>query len=1080
MAEDPRYPDVLRNLEKLVKCLVGKDLPNVKLNSLLHYAVHKVRNHRYLSINSHEVSRSVENLVDRFHYEGLMHQARAVRFLCSVIMNHGVWKDHYEVDVQYSILDFLLHMAYEPIQMHRRNRLLMEERLLAIRAAIQSAPAFNTPEFLTKPNPVEFEINWGAYLREDLIPIEPYDSDSTLSDWSEETSSEESSYYEPEQEAVTSLDQKEMAIVYANCRAYPIGTNTYVPAPQRPAGQKKTTFTIIQPEYISFSGIQSRHNWCTLPKLKALEPPRPPIDVSNYSVDHMAKAVHSHWWRDDINVHTLTPTKNPCANFAIAHVQHMNRYSRSLIKQSLPKTVNEMCLLREIIFMFFEPVDCCFFEVRPEKLEISVRSNVSICSVSHGTLKSTLDEEVQPALQAMYRLRQLVKDLLRPTGGKTTTGTLECFAGGLRDLMQPIVQQLLVFERRLLDKASGKNESGVTLIGLVLHMREQFKQLQELQLVASDAVVDAPPHLRSAYLLTKLYRHTRMHVTYQKMVTALLLMTLRRFCEISDNWWRHAELNDSRLEFIVEYSSADGQGICERRLPEDAPQQHKAILAELQHCEFYRLLITYAMESGETQELLAIINLLGDLVNSTHQLRPLHDDLIRQYFDELKIFAGCAQPKGRRRESILNPSPHKLSQFFEQTLMATARVGDRRLIGMFNQHIRSDRACAIKMEQEPVPLQVLDILEALEKCTKLQLPQVMPRALSKVLRQRCDQANQYMMHWYREELVIADHVHFLRHVLMFQADYIMYPFYISLFRQIESGQNWASSSDLTTELYDILDRHYPNMACELYVEVISRSRAHSLKVYEALNAIAMAYMMSPALDRIITANQMLSYNRIWRLMLKVKWAIWKLENMHFIKRKGTEVYGPLDLVGLTVRRLEILRFWLISMISSLHTHLCTHVLQAIGAHFEEQLPKVFTIRELAKLHEEYLDSICKHCLLTEEFDEFHSALEQIFHLIFVLDMEWNSCGNYLNVSHALSLDISSDNTLSLDEADSYYHTEEANKAMEYLALNQVGEIESTYIRCHQMMAGILTNLVYKHDQKFLNSLEVAISSSLPC
>lgn len=156
-------------------------LPNAKLNSLFQYAVHKVRNHRYLSTNSHQVSRSVENLVDRFHYEGLMHQAKAVRFLGSVIMNHGVWKDHYEVDVQYSILDFLLHMAYEPIQMHRRNRLLMEERLLAIRTAIQSAPARNTPEFLAEPNPVEFEINWGEYLRQDLIPIEPYDSDSTLS-----------------------------------------------------------------------------------------------------------------------------------------------------------------------------------------------------------------------------------------------------------------------------------------------------------------------------------------------------------------------------------------------------------------------------------------------------------------------------------------------------------------------------------------------------------------------------------------------------------------------------------------------------------------------------------------------------------------------------------------------------------------------------------------------------------------------------------------------------------------------------------------------------------------------------------
>lgn len=667
----------------------------------------------------------------------------------------------------------------------------------------------------------------------------------------------------------------------------------------------------------------------------------------------------------------------------------------------------------------------------------------------------------------------MIKDLLRPTDGMTSTGTLECFAVGLRDLIHPIVQRLLACERQLLDKAAGKTESDLTLIAFVLHMREQFKQLQQLQLLASDAIIEAPPHLKSAYLLTQLFKHTRVHVPHQKMVTALLLMTLKRFCDISDNWWRYAELNDSRLEYIVEYSAdasvIGGQGIRERCLAADATPAHEAILAELQGCAFYKLLITYALESGETQDLLASINLLGDLVNTSQQLRPLHKDLIRHFFDELKSFDSCVQPESRPRSSVLGVVRQELRQFDEQLLKHTTQIGNPQLMDIFTQHIRRDQAQRNQMEEQSPSLQVLDILEALDKCTKLQLPQLMPRALGKVLRQRCDLANVYVMRWYRDELLIADHVRFLRHVLMFEADYLIYPFYTNLFRQIEAGMNWASSSDLTTELYDILDVHYPNMACELYVEIISRSRSQSIKVYEALNAVGMVYMMPPALSRIITMKHMISYNNIWRLMLKVKWAAWKLENMHFIRRKDTDLYGPLDLLGLTVRRLEILRFWLINMVNSLHTHLCTHVLQAIGSQFEDELQKILTIRELAKLHQEYLMCLSKHCLLTEEFEEFHSALEQIFHLIFVLDMEWNSCGNYLNVSHALSLDISSDNTLSLDEQDSIFSAEESNKAMEYLALNQVGEIEGTYIRCHQMMASILTSLVYKQDQKFCKS-----------
>ncbi|XP_064546592.1 gamma-tubulin complex component 5 [Drosophila montana] len=1094
MSEDPRNEAVLQNVEKLVKCLAGAGFTTSERRSLMQYAVHKIRNHRFLSTNSHQVRRSIDNMVERFHYEGMLNQAEAVRHLSTLIMNHESWREHYEVDVQYSLLDFLVHMTHEPIQTMRRNRNRMHERLLAIRDALKTAPDTDEPKELPQPNLAETDIDWVALLSKDFItlPSESYGSDSSLSDWTDETSSEESAQYEEPQDSKTSLDQKNMAEVYAKSQNYPSGTNTFVPLPQPTAGRPKKVFRITQPMSISFSGIQTRPNWCTLPKLPALQPPQKqmPYIYSIFDANHLARTIHAHWWRQDIKIHTLTPTNDACANFAISHVQHLNRHVRGLLRHSLPNTVTETCLLREIIFMFFEPANCCFFEVQPEQrtqmqMQIKVRPNVSICSVSSGLLKSTLEDEVLPAVRAMHQLRQLIKELTLPTSYMPSTGTLECFAVGLRDFIQPIVQRLLAFERRLLDKAAGKPESNLTLIYFIRHMYEEFQQLHQLQLLASDAVVQAPPHLRSAYLLTQLYKHTRVHVPHQKMATALLLIALKRYCDISDNWWRHAQLADCRDEYIVEFCREDwvaaGQGIRERCLPPDADASHQAILDELQGCAFYKLLITYALESGETQDLLASIGLLGDLVNTSQQLGPLHSDLTKQLFNELQSFgSGGVHPVGRRRASVQELARLELKQHDEQLLKTTDKLGNTEIMGLFTQHIRRAYDQQVHMEQTTPPVQLLDIIEALEQCTTLKLPQLLPRALGRVLRQRCDLANVYVMRWYRDELLLGDHVRFLRHILMLEADYLMYPFYTSLFRQIESGQRWARSSQLTTELYDILDAHYPSMACELYVELISQSRSQSSKVYEALDAIGMVYIMPPALSRIITDKHMAYYNNIWRLMLKVKWAAWKLENMHFIRREPNDVYGPLDLLGLTVRRLEMLRFWLIYLINSLHTHLCTHVMQAIGGQFDEQLKKIGTIRELAKLHHEYLMCLANHCLLTEDFEEFRTALEQIFHLVFVLDMEWNSCGNYLNASHALSLDMSSEyDDLSLDETTNL-DINECTKAMEYLALNQVGEIEGTYIRCHQMLGSILTALVYKHDYKFLNSLEVAINSSLPC
>lgn len=196
-----------------------------------------------------------------------------------------------------------------------------------------------------------------------------------------------------------------MATEYSKSMTYPRGTNTFVTeSVSNVAGasrsRRKPDFCITLPTTLSFNGICCpRKKWCTLPELPPLEPPKPPTPYTHceFDPDNLLKTTHSHWWRDDIQIYTQTPTNDPCSNFAIAYVQYLNRVGRGLIKHPLPKTISETSLVREVILMFISPASCGFFEVETiqtahsERKRISVRHNVSIpkaSSVSLGFLIS--------------------------------------------------------------------------------------------------------------------------------------------------------------------------------------------------------------------------------------------------------------------------------------------------------------------------------------------------------------------------------------------------------------------------------------------------------------------------------------------------------------------------------------------------------------------------------------------------------------------------------------------------------------------------------------------------------------------
>lgn len=88
-------------------------------------------------------------------------------------------------------------------------------------------------------------------------------------------------------------------------------------------------------------------------------------------------------------------------------------------------------------------------------------------------------------------------------------------------------------------------------------------------------------------------------------------------------------------------------------------------------------------------------------------------------------------------------------------------------------------------------------------------------------------------------------------------------------------------------------------------------------------------------------------------------------------------YAPFEMIDLIMRRLEQLRFWMIYSLQCIHFHLMTHVLQSMGQQLDEKINKCSHIREMVRVHESYITTVCDHCFLGKNFNSIKVGVEQV-------------------------------------------------------------------------------------------------------
>lgn len=176
---------------------------------------------------------------------------------------------------------------------------------------------------------------------------------------------------------------------------------------------------------------------------------------------------------------------------------------------------------------------------------------------------------------------------------------------------------------------------------------------------------------------------------------------------------------------------------------------------------------------------------------------------------------------------------------------------------------------------------------------------------------------------------------------------------------------------------------------------------------------------------------------VFQFLLKVKWGLWTLENLRFSKsRKNHQPYKALTMCDYVFKRFELVRNWILYSMQSLHSHLMTHVLQAMGEILDKRIENAKDLNDIVGVHRSYISTIHDHCFQGKKDYPIRLGIEQLLALVIVVRNEWR------NMEH---------NDGSDDEVDNS-------------STSQIDEIENTYINWHSYITGMLTTNVYSKNR----------------
>ncbi|XP_014467544.1 PREDICTED: gamma-tubulin complex component 5 isoform X2 [Dinoponera quadriceps] len=982
--------DIHNDLKQLIKILTSYEEDEEGFRRCERFCLSTIKHHRYLSVNSHATKEAINALVTKFSIHGKYEVTKKFQELVDTFLSSFDFEQHPQYDLQWCLLTFLLDLSTET---HKSN-------LDCLKLAHGE---YNFNVTIGSKDNVE-EIDWAQYLKEGQEDFFcDYKSDDSESEWSD----------------VTDEDGTENDV----------SLPTQICNVQLDIAQSPKTSDSITDKYslVLLQNLESR-KWL----------------LSNVQTD---------WW-NNLQCQKYPVAKQSC-NANICDI-----WQESLSSLHKVITLSEYQVCRELLWMFYVQTSMVVFQ-RENESRFSIRSNVSIPSLTTTAFKSIL----LPFCECFSMIRDMKKfdadlQMDQDSGCQSPPLTYEAYNAALKYHLHEFNNKIIDVEKDVM-----KQENCNTFLSLSVGLRKHMNTVKILYDIHQKVITDwkiSPNWKCASRLLSFLYCEMQNSHSLERtnICTNLYLCSLTVYLNIIDTWLSEGRLEDWRDEFIIARSAEDA-------LAEDGEQSEKFTVRLYDDvCStdpIMQFLLQKVQHIGHSIELLVSLDRITDIWridSESNDMRiSLNTELQNKLLSEISKYSPSVEETDAAVLQIDEISLHEYDDDVEKNVIQQLsdlhnpffmkamedymppELCKNDTVDTFHAvdaaHTRSDTRNSQMRED-----QIHNLYKKLQKMKYiLPLRNVLENTLSEILIFRYNSASKLVKNIMVEEYKLQTHLKLLRFVYMMEAGHVMNKFCQVLFHEIENNQMWSNSYFLSCILEEVFSQYWPDTSLRWSITV-HHSNINTRQVLQAVNNITLHYTVEWPISIMLTEKVLEKYNEIFRFQLKLKWALWTLNNLRFCDLEGSKSPCIRDrLEQFHVRRIESLKFWLLHAIGSIHTYISGQVLQSLGFILEKVLAQADNLDTIISVHNEYLSKVHEHCLLTEEFEDLMTTINNMIEMCAHVRDRWSR---------------------------------------RILLAEELNVMEHSYTKYHTYLALALHNAVQHKDADYLTGLSSAFNCSMPC
>ncbi|XP_069685486.1 gamma-tubulin complex component 5 [Periplaneta americana] len=898
-AKETIIPEVRNLITLLTNFHEGEE--NFKLCE--RYALSNLWHHRFLSVDSHAVRRSMDGMITKFEVHGHLDTSRKLKELVSVFLNNDIFHDHPQYDIEWSLLSLLLHLSINPTTTAHHLKTV-------------SKPLEVTDE--------EDDFDWVAYLREGDDKFSFSYDDSSSEEFSsdfDESVDEESDTFATQTVTSSSSLTSEIDFKKKNKEAF---------------------IQNLKDIYISEKWLENsvQEPWWTHEKIEC-------NTLSRFPSANVARLWHHHTTRQSPELMLDTPHINTLSEYKVIREILWTLYTPA--STYIFKEENGIFVVRPDLTVpsvtkdtFAECLNdiCHYFTILKEFQSFGEHLDRSRRDPSYTKLPPNTYEAYWSAIKDFISdFNDLIIEIETKVKKQETTYTLLHLFSDLEPKFSELLYVYEIHIRAVYDWKTSPNWLSASCLLSVIY----------------EQLTHASSNKQSATLLKLFLTSFQVYLDiFDTWLTEGQLQDSREEFVIARS---KDKLQKPDEEFIIQPYESELLNGGVKPLPVLQVIVNKALHAG-RSIELLRRLDRLSELGKRSDEQGHLYEELITLIE--HDLSKFASDtenesLVKTNDDD--IITHCDMENGDNfmsevKDHLLRVGDPFLVKGFESYLnLNQGNQTSQQCNEDMGNNLKRKKQICIKLMQHfknkilPVkPVLEINLLNLVEEKWKAVCCMVKPI--------------------FQNEFNLPLHFQMIRGVFLMECDDIMQQFYSSLFTQVQACE--ANSFSLTIHLESCLDQRYPDFSSRFSV-VVNKKIQYATTVQDAINSIKLRYAVEWPITLILNERNMEYYNAVFQFLLKIKWALFSLQKLRFsdLDQRENKSVPLRKKEKERMQRLQYLRFWLLHSVNSVHSYLMGQVLHLLHLELERNLEEAQELDAVIKAHDSYVQTVYAHCLQSE-------------------------------------------------------------------------------------------------------------------